>query len=164
MTWNTARKMTQRTVPCVNARENAMSLLLYKPRSEAELRERLCGAGFSTEEAENAVDYVKSFGYVNDRRYAENYARSMQERASRRMIRMGLRQKGVEEDLIVEALEDLDVSEEETLERMIRKKAGVPHHLEEKEMRRLYGFLARKGFSGGAVSKAVRRYEGLAED
>ena len=69
---------------------------------------------------------------------------------------------------ILDALDNKDLyaplTEEETLERMIRKKAGVPHHLEEKEMRRLYGFLARKGFSGGAVSKAVRRYEGLAED
>ncbi len=142
-----------------NAREKAMNLLLYKPRSEKELRDRLADAGYLPEETEDAISYVKKFGYVNDRRFAENYARSRQERESIRLIRMGLRQKGVGEDLIDEALAELDIREEDTLESLLKKKAGPPHVLEEKELRRAFAFLARKGFSGSAIRSAVREYE-----
>ncbi len=136
-----------------------MNLLLYKPRSEKELSGRLRDAGFSPEETEDAVSYVKRFGYVNDRRFAENYARSRQDKAGLRLIRMELRQKGVGDELIEEALAELDIQEEDTLDRLLRKKAGPPHEMEEQELRRVFAFLSRKGFSGGAIMGAVRRYQ-----
>lgn len=146
-----------------DAREKAMNLLLYRPRSEYELRTRLTDAGYSPDETEDALDYVKGYGYVNDRRFAENYARSRQDSVSRRVIGMELREKGVDSSLISDALEELDIPEEEVLGRLLLKKAGQPHQMEEKELRRLYGFLTRKGFSGGAIRRAVCCYEEEAE-
>ena len=54
------------------ARKKALKKLLVRDRSEKELREILRREGFQEAETEDAVEYVKSFGYVNDRRYAEN--------------------------------------------------------------------------------------------
>ncbi len=142
-----------------NAREKAMNLLLYRPRSEAELRKRLSDAGYAPEETEDALSYVKRFGYVNDRRFAENYARSRQDRAGRRVIRAELRQKGVDDALIDEALEELETPEEDILAALLRKKAGPPHEPDEREMRRLFGFLSRRGFSTSAVMSAIRQYQ-----
>ena len=42
-------------------------------RTEAQLREKLLQAEFSPELVEEAVAYVKSFGYIDDERYVRNY-------------------------------------------------------------------------------------------
>ena len=141
-----------------------MRLLLYRPRSESELRQRLCSEGYTPEETEEAIAYVSGFGYLNDRRFAENYARSQQMRTSRRVIRMDLEKRGVEASVIEAALEELDLPEEETLSCLLEKRAGSPHRLNEKEMRRVSGYLFRRGFAAGAVRRAIRDYEDRAEE
>ena len=55
------------------AKEKAMRLLLQQDRTEKELRDRLYRAGFSETASEAAMQYVSGFGYLDDRRYAENY-------------------------------------------------------------------------------------------
>ena len=55
------------------AAEKAMSLLLHKDRTRQELIQRLYQAGFSEAASEEAIQYVEQFGYINDRRYVENY-------------------------------------------------------------------------------------------
>ena len=47
----------------------AMQLLLCRQRTEKELRHRLQEKGFSEEAEEEAIAYVRSFGYLNDRNY-----------------------------------------------------------------------------------------------
>ena len=60
----------QRTI---EARKKALALLEIRDRTTKELRERLLRCGYSQEEAEDALRYAASFGYVDDLRYAENY-------------------------------------------------------------------------------------------
>ena len=55
------------------ARKKALRLLEHMDRTEKGLTDRLLRAGFSEELAEDAVSYVKDYGYINDRRYALNY-------------------------------------------------------------------------------------------
>ena len=56
-----------------NARRKAMLLLEHMDRTEKGLSDRLRQAGFSAEAVEDAMNYVRSYGYLNDDRYAENY-------------------------------------------------------------------------------------------
>ena len=56
-----------------NARRKAMLLLEHMDRTEKGLSDRLRQAGFSAEATEDAMEYVRSYGYLNDLRYAENY-------------------------------------------------------------------------------------------
>ena len=55
------------------ARRKALRLLEHMDRTEKGLRDRLIQGGFSEEAAEDAVAYVKDYGYINDYRYALNY-------------------------------------------------------------------------------------------
>ena len=48
------------------ARRKAMSLLEHMDRTEKGLSERLRQAGFSAEAAEDAMNYVRSYGYIDD--------------------------------------------------------------------------------------------------
>ena len=56
-----------------NARRKAMLLLEHMDRTEKGLSARLRQAGFSAEATEDAKNYVRSYGYLNDYRYAKNY-------------------------------------------------------------------------------------------
>ena len=56
-----------------NARRKAMLLLEHMDRTEKGLSDRLRQAGFSAEATEDAMNYVRSYGYLNDYRYAMNY-------------------------------------------------------------------------------------------
>ena len=119
----------------------AMRLLVSRDRSEQELRDRLAREGYDPESAEAAIEYVKSYGYVNDRRYAENYVMSAGSRKSRAALRSFLQDKGIAGEEIENALEEL------------------PDKMEEKELRRALGYLARKGFSSGDIWKVIREYQ-----
>ena len=106
-----------------------------------------------------AIEYVKSYGYVNDRRYAENYVMSAGSRKSRAALRSFLQDKGIAGEEIENALEELPGDETELIGQLLVKKAGQPHKMEEKELRRALGCLARKGFSSGDIWKVIREYQ-----
>ncbi|MBR2188492.1 MAG: regulatory protein RecX [Eubacterium sp.] len=147
-----------------SAVQKAMSLLLHQSRTEKELRNRLAMSGFEQEEVEEAVAYVSSFGYLNDRRYAENYVLSYSGKKSRRAIREGLLEKGVSEEEADAALAELQTDEQGLILSLLRKKAGDPHLLQEGELRRVLSFLGRRGFSSGDVWKAIRKYQDSAPE
>ena len=137
----------------------AMNLLLHRDRTERELRSRLEAGGFPADEIDDAIAYTASFGYVNDRRYAENYAVSFSGKKSRRMIAADLRQRGVDEIWIEEAVASLPEDESDQIMDLIRKRAGEPHVLDAAEKRRLHGYLARRGFGTGEIVRAIRSFE-----
>lgn len=138
--------------------KKAMNLLLYKDRTEKELQKRLEECDFAPEEISEAMEYVRSFGYLNDRKYAENYILTYRMKKSRSMIVHELRERGIEE-IHIEAAEELFPEDEsDPAFELLKKKAGEPHRLEDKELRRCVGYLGRRGYRSGDIWKAVHRY------
>ena len=82
------------------ARRKALRLLEHMDRTERGLTDRLRQAGFSEEAAEDAVSYVREFGYINDERYAFNYIMYRIHDKSRQKIFQELQQKGVDRQTI----------------------------------------------------------------
>lgn len=137
----------------------AMNLLLYRPRTEKELKERLERNGFEPEAVRAALQYVSYYGYLNDWKYAENYVLSNGNRKSRGILRAELTGKGIGEAAIEAALELLETDEEELAEALLIKRYGEPHSFDEKELRRAVGFLGRKGFASSLVWSVIRDYQ-----
>ena len=124
-----------------NARRKAMLLLEHMDRTEKGLSDRLRQAGFSAEATEDAMEYVRSYGYLNDLRYAENYI----------SFRMGTKSLAAWEAAAeVEQPDELAV-----LRATVQKKCQPDSALDEKAMRRLQGFLLRRGFSYGDISHVL---------
>ena len=140
------------------AKDKALSLLNYRMRTEKELKSKLIAAEFSEEAADEAVEYVKSFGYLDDRTYADQYVASRRAAKGDIVLRRELREKGVDEEIISEVLKENETDPVETACALIVKKYGRPHALDEKEYRRAFGFLARRGFSSHDVFTALKRY------
>lgn len=144
------------------AKLRAMHLLSDMDRTEAALREKLRQGCYTQDMIDRAVDYVKSFGYLNDARYAENFVRSRQKTKSRKEIRAALMQKGVSAEQIEQAFavccENGD-GEEEAVRSILRKKRFDPRTAGEPERQRIYGYLARKGFRYETVRQVIQNSE-----
>ncbi len=140
------------------AKQRAMRKLLARDRSQQELEGLLKKEGFGEEEIREALSYVKSFGYVNDRRYAENYVMSAGRKKSRTALRSFLRDKGISSEDTEAALASLPEEEGPLIRELLEKKAGPPHKLEDKELRRFFAYLARRGFSIGDIRRELLDY------
>lgn len=129
------------------AKLRAMHLLTDMARTEAGLRQKLKQNLYPEDVVEEALAYVRSFGYVDDYRYAENYIISKKDSRSRKEIYAKLCEKGVSKDLIALAFENCyEDGEREAICQLIRKKNIDLENATEKELNKLYGYLARKGF------------------
>lgn len=141
------------------ARKKALRLLEHMDRTEKGLTDRLLRAGFSEELAEDAVSYVKDYGYINDRRYALNYIMYRIHDKSRQKIFQELQQKGVDRQTIQSAweeAEELEAPDEHALLlSQIEKKYPPDTEIDERQMRRLLGYFARRGFRQGEITSAL---------
>ena len=87
-----------------NARRKAMLLLEHMDRTEKGLSDRLRQAGFSAEATEDAMNYVRSYGYLNDYRYAMNYISFRMGTKSRQKILAGAFGKGIDRETALGSL------------------------------------------------------------
>lgn len=127
-------------------------------RTEGQLREKLLDAGFEPEAVEQAVEYVKGYGYLDDERYVRNYIEYRSGQKSRRQLEQELRfRKGVSPELIRKVYEELEPSDEKALIRkLLEKKHYRPGECGEDQRRKLTAFLLRRGFCMGDILSAMK--------
>ena len=137
--------------------EKAMQLLLYKDRTRYELSDRLKKSGFSETATTAAMEYVESFGYVNDLRYACNYVSFRHDSKSRREIVYKLRKKGIEDGIIEQAIDEDYHGEQEAIRRLLTKrlKGKSVSELERTEREKHIAYLCRKGYSYSEVQRVL---------
>ena len=143
------------------AKKRAMHLLEDMDRTESALREKLKAGQYPENAISGAIEYVRSFGYLDDARYAENFVMSRKDTKSKREIKALLSQKGVSDDLICLAFEQCysEDSEEEAIRRILRKKKVDPERMEEQEYQKILGYLARKGFRYEVIRHVISDYD-----
>jgi regulatory protein len=142
------------------AREAALHLLATRARSAAELARRLRMKGFAPEVVEPIIARLEELGMVDDTAFAGMLARDrvrLRPQGKRKMLGE-LRAKGVDE-AIAESAVAAALESESTDETGLARRAAAkwrPRAGEDatKARRRLYGYLARRGF-GGEVSRQV---------
>lgn len=141
------------------ALQKAMLLLSYRPRSEAEIRQRLQEDGFETEVISNAMDRLRSNGLLQDENFAKTWIenRGAFRPRSQKMLAYELRRKGVAEETIQQALAESsdDNGLAYTAAALYARKLARTEW--EEFHRRLMSFLARRGFSYGTAAPVVRQ-------
>ena len=130
------------------ARKRAMFLLEKMDRTESQLRNKLRQGFYGEDLIDDAIAYVKKYHYIDDNRYAQTYVRYQKERKSKRQIKMDLMQKGVEREIIEQAIEAEyePESEQELILKWIEKRKYKIGESDIKEKQKMYQFLMRKGF------------------
>ena len=139
------------------AKQKAMALLKHMDRTGAELSRKLEMAGFSADIIQEAIDYVTSYHYIDDLRYASGYVRLRKSSRSKRQIIGELQQKGISGTDIQEALSSEYDSEEEAIQREITKKFSDVKSLTREERQKIAAKLYRKGYG----MDLIRRYMSL---
>lgn len=142
------------------AKRRAMHLLEKQDRTQHNLEDKLRESDYPPVAVQAAVEYVASYHYIDDERYARSYVRMHQEGKSKRRIQQDLMQKGVDRDVIALALEEeYEISEAEMIRDLLRKKHYNPEEADAKERQKMYRFLMGRGFSTNDISKVLRGYE-----
>ena len=142
------------------AKLRAMNLLQLRDYTEKQLRDKLLGGGYPESVADQAVEYVKSFRYIDDLRYAGDYLAAFAGRKSLRRMEQDLQQRGVSKDIIEQAAADWQQDGGQDELRMacalLEKKHYDKDSCDRKQQQRLYNFLAYRGFSGEIIRKALQ--------
>lgn len=143
-------------VLCPRARERALYLLQASARTEAWMRKKLLDGGYPREAADQALDFLKEYRFIDDRAYAQSYVRSFGEKKSLRQIIYDLKQKGVSGEYIQEACSRYEVDDDESARQLLAKKMKGKKELSFEEKRRLSSCLGRKGYSYETISRVMR--------
>ena len=122
-------------------------------RSEADLRTRLKRSGYDTDVVEDAINYAKKFGYINDERYASHYIQAKSGTKSRRQIEAELKQKGIHR-LPEDAFPDSE-AERESVRRLIHRKTFDVDSLDQDQKQKIAASLYRKGFPSEIIRKEL---------
>jgi regulatory protein len=140
----------------------ALRALTRRDHSEAELRRKLTGREFSAAAVEETIGRLKESRYLDDRRFALNWAESAVRngRGYGYRLRFELSRRGIAEEIAAEVIAQLntDYGEAEMLRALLLKKfpGFDPLSADERQRRRIIGYLQRRGFSLTAVLQALR--------
>jgi regulatory protein len=142
------------------AKLRCMNLLKSRDYTRYMLQDKLIQGGYPKSVIDIALEYVASYGYIDDIRYAVSYIKYAGNTKSVKQIKNVLVRKGISsEDMDAafgECEKNNDIkSQAELIERFIEKKHYDKNNSTYEEKQKIIGFLYRKGFSLDLIYKAV---------
>lgn len=141
------------------ARGYALRLFKFRPRSEAELKDKLLQHGYSPEVSALVVGEFKTLGFVDDAAFARAWLQSRLKKYGYRRVSLELLRLGLAKDLIAAAWAQIrgDYDElaiaRDIAGRRVRLYKGLPVV---KSKKRLMDYLARRGYSAETINKVVK--------
>lgn len=153
----------QREVGILQTYDRALNMLAARGRASAELRRLLIRKGEPADAVDIAIERLVSVGFLDDASFARSFARSkgVSGGLSRRRLQQELGRRGVNRETGSEAIETVfteeGVDEAAAIEKVARKKLRSLTNLDAPtRRRRLYSFLARRGYDSDDIGRVLR--------
>lgn len=144
------------------AKKRCLNLLQKRPYTECKLREKLAEGKYTQDIVDEAIEYVKSFHYIDDYEYACQYIFYHKETETKKKMEEKLAMKGVNKKTLQQAFADSYDDEKEWLEleliqaqKLLQKKQFDIENADWREKQKVYAFLDRKGISSSIIRKAM---------
>lgn len=142
----------------------ALYLLGRRGRTRYEIKSKLFEKGHEAEAVEATLKRLEEMTLLDDKTYAELYARDKVGiyRRGRYRIGLELRRKGVDKELVDEAVRNIQEADELAAAISLlkgRQRAWADLH-ERKRFERSTHLLQRRGFSGKIIRQAIEQFEG----
>jgi regulatory protein len=157
------RAGVQREVAVLATYDRALNMLALRARSSRELRRQLLRKGEPADQVDAAIARLQAAGFLDDETFARQFARSKAVGAgmSRRRIQQELGRRGVAREVGDGAIEDVfdeeQLDEGAVVEQAARKKLRSLKNLDtETRKRRLFAFLARRGYDLDDIRRAMQ--------
>lgn len=144
----------------ISCRDYALRLIEFRDRTQKELRDRLLEKGYDENTIEDEIEFLKSYGYINDTRYAERFVSDAinLKKWGKIRIRTELLRKGIERDVIDNTIEDAfeEIEDDRVLLQMkTRFKNSDLSNI--KERTRIFNFFIRRGFTSEEIKGAMNK-------
>jgi regulatory protein len=143
----------------IKAQDTALHYIGYKMRTVKEIRMKLEDKEFSEEIIERVIEFMEKYGYADDREYCRKYIREKlrMKPKSGYALKIELRQRGISSHIIDEVMAETEMDEEGDAFRWLeRKSRGNWPPADDKQKKKLYDFLLRKGYSYDIIGEAFR--------
>jgi regulatory protein len=140
------------------AYQQALRLLSYRPRASAEVRRNLVKHSVPAEVIEDVLARLQRASLLDDSRFAQAWVENRSEfrPRGRRALVAEMRQRGLDDEAIQQALAEVDEEglADQAASKQSRKLAGLD---ETAFKHKLSGFLARRGFGYAVIRDTVDR-------
>lgn len=160
LTEDTYRTIMQEILP-KRAKLRAMNLLQSREYTTHKLREKLREGCYPDTVIDQAIEYVASYHYIDDLRYAVSYITCHEDGKSRRRMEQDLLAKGIDKQTLEQAWMEWEKQggqqdEAEMIKSLLRKRHYNPEAADYKEQQKMFAYLLRKGFEGEQIRKVLR--------
>lgn len=138
------------------AKYQALNLISRRLRSEWEISDYLKRKGYSEICTRSVLVQLNELGYVDDTKFAEAWVRSRRllKSMSTRKLKMELRQKRIEDEIINYVLDNDETDELEVLNDLIAKKRNQSRYKDDKK---LIQYLLSQGYNYGDIKSALQK-------
>lgn len=142
------------------AKNYVTKYLVGKP--EKVIRDKMTLKEYDPDTIEKTIDFMKKYGFINDEQYAKAFTHDAHKikRQGKRKIQQLLKQKGISNELIQQAL--IEIEDEDQIKAAThklklkldgyKKKAKSPYELKSK----CYGYLMQNGFESDVIQIAIK--------
>lgn len=141
------------------AKEYCLYLLENSMKTEMEIRRKLKSKDYSEEIINKAIEFLKSYSFIDDKQYAIYYIKEKIEYESQKKIRYELMKRGINKDIIDEKLLSADEKAEYNSAYLCAQKKykNLTSRNYEKEIirKKLFDFLFRKGYNYELIKKVI---------
>lgn len=142
------------------AKEYALNLLTIRPRSEEEVRSKLVEKGYEASVITPVIESLKRVSLIDDTEFARTWIkdRMATRPRGRAMLVAELKRKGLKNETINSALEEFLKEYDETkivkeiAQKRLKTLKGQTRYVKK---RRLFGYLARRGFSIDIINEVL---------
>ncbi|MDR0425914.1 MAG: recombination regulator RecX [Clostridiales bacterium] len=134
--------------------EKTVKLVSARLRTEREIARYLKEKGYPPLVSERVIEKLYAYRYLDDGLYAKSFAAAYRKKYGDRYLSRALKQKGLDDAVIAEALEEIGEGREEDAVRAAEKYARTHAAL---DRGKLYAYLTRRGFLPEEIKNAVRK-------
>ena len=144
--------------------DKALTHLFASLKTERQISEFLARKGYLPAVIEYVLEKLRSYNFLNDTQYAETYVQNVAKRKGGKLIKMELRAKGIDEESIDAALDNLDEETQlktasELLNKYMRGKT-----FDRSTLQKAYRHLMGKGYSHDVIKSALSAFGELEEE
>lgn len=146
------------------AKSAAVKHLALKLRTSYEIKQKLSELGYEEVIIDKVIENLIDIDYINDYQYAIKYIseKTKLQPKSIKILSMELSYKGIPNDIICKAFEEIDLDEDDITYELIKKRFSKYTDFDEKLIHKMRSFLINRGFNYQQISKAISRF--LPED
>lgn len=141
------------------AKTKALTYLSFKARTSKEVENKLIKDGFSANIVAKVIKELIVDGYINDSIYVRRYIndRIKLKPKSKNMLVYELKNKGIDETVILEVLDELKIDNMAIASNLLLKKFNDFNISDIKIKRKIYSFLRYRGFNDSEIRDVLKQ-------